>query len=45
MIKKIRQRNTPYKLPIKLDMTRLYMKLKSKTNWYSWSIRNGHKAV
>ena len=39
-----RQRNTPYILPIKKDITRFYMKLKSKVNFYSWSIRSGHKA-
>ena len=39
-----RQRNVPYFMPIKKDMTRFYMRVKSKINFYSWSIRAGHKA-
>ena len=38
-----RQRNTPYLLPIKKDLTRFYMKVASKVNFYSLTIRNGHK--
>jgi len=41
----MRQRNTPYKLPVKKDNTRFYMKPRSKNLWYSWTIRNNHKSV
>ena len=44
MKKNNRQRNTTYFMPIKEDLTRFYMKVKSKINFYSWSIRSGHKA-
>ena len=43
MIKNNRQRNTPYVMPIKKDMTRFYMKLKSKIMFYGWSVRSGYK--
>ena len=43
MIKRNRQRNTPYVMPIKRDVTRQYMKTASPRNFYGWSIRNGHK--
>ena len=38
-----RQRNTPYYMPIKKDITRFYMKLKSKLSFYGWQIRSGTK--
>ena len=38
-----RQRNTPYYMPIKKDVTRFYMKLKSKLSFYSWQIRSKYK--
>ena len=41
----MRQRNTPYKLPIKKDITRFYMKFRSKLLWYPWTIRNNHKTI
>ena len=31
-------------LPMKRDRTREYMK-DSKINWYSWSLRRGHRVV
>ncbi len=40
-----RQRNVPYLMPVKNDITRFYMKVKSKVNFYSWSIRNKHKTA
>jgi len=43
MIKRNRQRNTPYVMPIRQDVTRQYMKTASPRNFYGWSIRNGHK--
>jgi len=45
MIKNNRQRNTPYIMPLKKDITRFYMKLKTKKFFYGWSIRSGHKVV
>ena len=38
-----RQRNTPYFMPIKEDITRFYMKLKSKLSFYGWQVRSGTK--
>ena len=38
-----RQRNTPYFMPIKEDITRFYMKLKSKLSFYGWQIRSKYK--
>ncbi len=38
-----RQRNTPYYMPIKKDITRFYMKLKSKVLFYGWQIRSKYK--
>ena len=38
-----RQRNTPYYMPIKKDITRFYMKLKSKLLFYGWQIRSKYK--
>ena len=38
-----RQRNTPYYIPIKKDITRFYMKLKSKVLFYGWQIRSKYK--
>ena len=38
-----RQRNTPYIMPIKKDITRFYMKLKSKLSFYGWQIRSKYK--
>ena len=40
-----RQRNVPYFLPLKKDITKFYMRAKSKLTWLSWSIRNNHKRV
>ncbi len=40
-----RQRNVPYVLPLKTDITKFYMRAKSKLTWLSWSIRNNHKTV
>jgi len=38
-----RQRNTPYYMPIKKDITRFYMKLKSKLSFFGWQIRSKNK--
>ncbi len=43
MIKRNRQRNTPYIMPIKKDITRFYMKLKSKLSFFGWQIRSKQK--
>ena len=43
MIRNNRQRNTPYVMPIKKDMTRFYMKLKSKLLFFGWQIRSKQK--
>ena len=43
MIKRNRQRNTPYIMPIKKDITRFYMKLKSKLQFFGWQIRSKQK--
>ena len=40
-----RQRNVPYKMPIKRDITKFYMNVASKINFYSWSIRNKYKTT
>ena len=40
-----RQRNVPYVLPLKKDITKFYTRAKSKLTWLSWSIRNNHKTV
>ena len=40
-----RQRNVPYIMPIKKDLTRFYYSVKNKINFYSWSIRSGHKEI
>ena len=32
-------------LPMKRDRTRGYMRKDNKSNWYSWSIRYGHRVV
>ena len=36
--------NEQPQLPMKRDRTREYMK-DSKINWYSWSLRRGHRVV
>ena len=38
-----RQRNTPYYMPIKKDVTRFYIKLKSKLSFFGWQIRSKNK--
>ena len=38
-----RQRNTPYTLPLKRDITRFYMRCKTKMQFLSWTHRNNHK--
>ncbi len=38
-----RQRNTPYYMPIKKDITRFYMKLKSKLSFFGWQVRSKNK--
>ena len=38
-----RQINTPYLMPIKKDITRFYMKLKSKLSFFGWQIRSKNK--
>jgi|TARA_R100001079_G_scaffold94915_1_gene57879 hypothetical protein len=38
-----RQRNTPYYMPIKKDVTRFYMKLKSKLSFFGWQVRSKNK--
>ena len=38
-----RQRNVPYLMPLKEDITRFYMKLKSKVMFYGWQIRSKYK--
>ena len=43
MIKNNRQRNTPYLMPIKKDITRFYMKLKGKLSFFGWQIRSKQK--
>ena len=43
MIKNNRQRNTPYVMPLKQDITRFYMKLKSKLSFFGWQIRSKNK--
>ena len=43
MIKRNRQRNTPYLMPIKKDITRFYMKLKRKLQFFGWQIRSKQK--
>ena len=43
MIKNNRQRNTPYYMPIKKDVTRFYMKLKSKLSFFGWQVRSKNK--
>ena len=43
MIKNNRQRNTQYVMPIKKDITRFYMKLKSKLQFFGWQIRSKQK--
>jgi len=43
MFKRSRQRNTPYVMPIRKDVTRQYIQKSSPRNFYGWSIRNGHK--
>ncbi len=45
MIKRNRQRNVPYLMPVKKDITRFYMKVASKVNFYGWTIRNCHKTI
>ena len=45
MIKRNRQRNVPYLMPVKKDVTRFYMKVASKVNFYGWTIRNCHKTI
>ena len=33
-------------LPLKQDITKVYMKEHNRpNNWYSWSIREGHRVV
>ena len=38
-----RQRNTTYYMPIKKDVTRFYIKLKSKLSFFGWQIRSKNK--
>ena len=38
-----RQRNTPYYMPIKKDVTRFYIKLKSKLSFFGWQVRSKNK--
>ena len=38
-----RQTNTPYYMPIKKDVTRFYMKLKSKLSFFGWQVRSKNK--
>ena len=40
-----RQRNTPYTLPIRKDITRYYMNEKKTPTYLSWTHRNNHKYV
>ena len=37
--------NEQPQLPMKRDRTRGYMRKDNKSNWYSWSIRYGHRVV
>ena len=32
-------------LPMKKDISKGYMRKHNKSNWYSWSLRNGHRVV
>ena len=32
-------------LPMKKDISKVYMRKHNKSNWYSWSIRHNHKVV
>ena len=43
MKKRNRQRNVTYLMPLKEDITRFYMKLKSKVMFYGWQIRSKYK--
>ena len=43
MIKRNRQRNITYFMPLKKDITRFYMKLKSKIMFYGWQVRSKQK--
>ena len=36
---------TDPQLPMKRDRTREYMKKHNKSNWYSWTLRHGHRVV
>ena len=36
---------TDPQLPMKRDRTREYMKKHNKSNWYSWTLRYGHRVV
>ena len=38
-----RQRNVPYLMPLKEDITRFYMKLKSKLSFFGWQVRSKNK--
>ena len=37
-------RRTPL-LPMKVDISKGYMRKHNKSNWYSWSLRYGHRVV
>ena len=37
-------RKTP-QLPMKEDISKGYMRKHNKSNWYSWSLRYGHRVV
>ena len=37
-------RRTPL-LPMKVDISKGYMRKHNKNNWYSWSLRYGHRVV
>ena len=32
-------------LPMKEDISKVYIRKQSNNNWYSWSIREGHRVV
>ena len=32
-------------LPMKVDISKGYMRKHNKSNWYSWTLRHGHRVV
>ena len=32
-------------LPMKEDISKVYMRKTNRNNWYSWSLRHGHRVV